>query len=540
MQNLGYATRAGIQVEERMLSIERSGRKQAEPILDRVEAVRFVASAAYRSKEEGRRWTVCQERATIDLLASTSMVTAVQGLAGTAKTTTVLRESVRAMKARGCKVRAFAPTAAAARVLREAIGTDADTVARLITTGDKVRRAAARERETWIIDEASLVSAKDMSRLLGFAKMSGARIILAGDVNQLGSVEAGSAFAQLQDGGMETATLTEIVRQANPLALRAVEASLTGDAAAAFDALDKGGGRVVEIEDADARYAAMAREFVSLPAREREATLLVDTTKEGRAKLTTAVRNELFRDGTLSGPPIGAVALENVGLTETEAAHSKHYTVGDVVIFTRDYEKRGVKKGDGFAVVEVDAPANRITLRTREGASIDWRIDQWGRSTAQAFRPRDVEFNVGDRIAFTRNDREAARANGDTALIERIDAGPRIMVVRDRSGRRQELHLDRTCDQHIRHGWVRTLHASQGVTADRVLVNMESFRARTVDTRASYVALSRARFHAIVFTENRAKLTDVLGIRTGERQTALDGPLAESRPVALSGWGLGE
>ena len=64
----------------------------------------------------------------------------------------------------------------------------------------------------WIVDEASLLSARDTARLFDLAEQHDARVILVGDVKQLGSVEAGAAFAQLQTAGMETATLGEIVR----------------------------------------------------------------------------------------------------------------------------------------------------------------------------------------------------------------------------------------------------------------------------------------------------------------------------------------
>ena len=46
----------------------------------------------------------------------------------------------------------------------------------------------------WIVDEASLLSAHDTARLFDLADKHDARIILVGDVRQLGSIEAGAAF----------------------------------------------------------------------------------------------------------------------------------------------------------------------------------------------------------------------------------------------------------------------------------------------------------------------------------------------------------
>src|SRR5690606_28813060 len=128
-------------------------------------------------------------------------------------------------EARGVSVTALAPTASAAMVLGEALGTRGDTVARHLLSPE---HAKAGKSAVWIVDEASLLSARDTAKLFEQADKQNARVILVGDVKQLGSVEAGAAFAQLQDAGMETAKLGEIVRQTNVLAKEAVFASIEG------------------------------------------------------------------------------------------------------------------------------------------------------------------------------------------------------------------------------------------------------------------------------------------------------------------------
>ena len=41
-----------------------------------------------------------------------------------------------------------------------------------------------------------MVGARDMARVLGMAERANARVVLVGDVKQLGSVEAGRAFVR--------------------------------------------------------------------------------------------------------------------------------------------------------------------------------------------------------------------------------------------------------------------------------------------------------------------------------------------------------
>lgn len=89
-------------------------------------------------------------------------------------------------------------------------------------------------------------------------------------------------------------------------------------------------------------------------------------------------------------------------------------------------------------------------------------------------------------------------------------------------GATQTLDLRKLADRHIRPGWVQTIHSAQGATADRVMAHLESFRANTVDARSVYVAISRARHGAAVYTDNRANLTEALGIRDGAQVGAID------------------
>lgn len=79
------------------------------------------------------------------------------------------------------------------------------------------------------------------------------------------------------------------------------------------------------------------------------------------------------------------------------------------------------------------------------------------------------------------------------------------------------LDLSHLVNRHVRPGWVRTIHSSQGATCDRVIAHLESFRANTV-----YVAISKARTSAAVYTDSRVSLTEALGLRDGTQIGAVD------------------
>lgn len=61
------------------------------------------------------------------------------------------------------------------------------------------------------------------------------------------------------------------------------------------------------------------------------------------------------------------------------------------------------------------------------------------------------------------------------------------------------------------------------------MAHMESFRANTVDASAGYVAISRARTSATLYTDSRARLTEALGLRDGAQVGAIDEVMGKER-----------
>jgi ATP-dependent exoDNAse (exonuclease V) alpha subunit len=373
--------------------------------------------------------------------------------------------------------------------------------------------------------------------------------VLVGDVAQLGSVEAGRSFGQLQDHGMATFKLEEIVRQSNSRTREAVEAMLAGDAAKAFDALDAGGGRIVEQPDTQTRQAILARDFARLSREERARTLVLDPTRQGRQELTNAIRAALVTDGTLGKDAMVASVLESRDLTRPQARLATSYRPGDIVVF-RKAEKGRPRAGIGHRVEAVDAATGTVRLRLdkrarqrAESKPVEWQPARWGADVAEAFVEVPQEFRTGDRVQFTRNNYRADRLNGQTAEVVAIDTEGSSMVLQREDGRREMLDMRHLADRHIRQGWVRTIHSSQGATCDRVLANLEAFRANTVDARSVYVAISRARIGAAVYTDNRASLTEALGIRDGAQVGAIDETMkapdvATATPATLKAAGM--
>lgn len=532
----GFTTPQAIATERTLLRLEVAGRGMAEALAKPMAAARTVERAARQSARSGYTWTQDQKRATADLLASRDRISGVQGYAGTAKTTTVLTTYAREAERRGLAVTALAPTASAATVLGEALGLRGDTVARHLLAPEA--RLSSKDA-VWIVDEASMLSAHDMARLLASADKAGARLVLVGDVKQLASVGAGAAFAQLQAAGMTTSKLAEVVRQTNAGTREAVMASIEGHAGKALAALDRGGGRVIEAATQHDRFAAMARHYLALSPSERTRTLVIEPSRDGRDTLTGMIREHLASRGELSADRLQFAALAAKGLTRAEAREAASYAIGDLVRFNRDYASKAVSRGEALTVKGIDPERGRIALAGRDGRSIDWHPRQWGAGKVEVFEARSMELRTGDRLQFTRNDREAGRINGLGGTVTGIDPSTGQAHLTLANGREQRLDLFDPRDTHLRHAYVQTAHAAQGQTAERVLIHADSRSTNLVDQKMLYVALSRARGEAVVVTDDRERLVRAITERAGEKQTAMAATLHDAGKSRAMGAGIG-
>ncbi|WP_288039371.1 MobF family relaxase [Acidiphilium sp.] len=524
----GFTTAGAIANETKILRLEEQGRQQVKPILSPIAAARAVAEAERRSAQHGYAWTDEQRAAAQQIFSSSNRIIGLQGAAGSAKTSTVLATIAKGAKARGIQITALAPTASAAQVLADALGTRADTLARHILAPGR----PTTNEHLWIVDEASLISAADAAKLLSLAESHRAQVLLVGDTAQLGSVAAGAAFAQLQRAGMETARLTQILRQTNEHSKAAVEASLAGDAKKALAALDAGGGRVLECDTREARFAQIAQDYAQLGTKERHKALVIEPSREGRDALTVEIRKRLAENGVLHGPAIEAVRLVPRDLTRAETKYAHSYAVGDMIRFAKDYADKGVSKAQAYRVVKIDAVKAAITLADQYGRIVDWRLQQWGASNAQAFTTEVIELRAGDLLQFTRNDRDVGRINGQKGEILAVDPMSREAKIRVDKGKIFSLSLDNPRDQHIAHSYVATTFAAQGRTTEHTFIHADSAASNLVDQKSFYVALSRAKATTAIYTNDRDKLVAAIAERTGEKQTALQAGALAIREVS--------
>ncbi len=503
-----YTTRAALLREQSILARVRAGHGQAQSLMTPQAAADFIK---HREAAQGFQLTDGQRAALALTLTSPDKINVVVGAAGAGKTT-AMAAAVGAYQAAGHEVIGIGPSAKARDELASAGADTNHTLAAFLAQDHE-----HNDQRLVILDEAGMVSAADMDRLLTKLDQEGGRLLLVGDPQQLAAVEAGSPMAQIiQARAAAVARIDEIQRQRDP-ALRAVaQAFADGKAADAVHAARAYMSEAhIEAENPEKprtaeRRAAIARDtaaaYLSLSTEERGRTLVLSGTNAVREQVNTRIRAALQERGEVARDEIAITALHKADLTRERAARAESYEAGMIVRL-----KQGRAVTD-YTVVRTQG--ERVFLRATDGTEKRWNP---AREKAQGvYEARIMSVAAGDEIIFRENQRigEEKITNGATGRVFATKDNTVTVTLSD--GR--EIRLDPAQGHALDYGWCRTIHASQGATVDRVIVAGEASRVATAES--AYVACSRARDALQIITDNPDRL-EKSWAKWAERETAL-------------------
>ncbi len=441
------------------------------------------------------RLTPEQIHALAFILASRDFAVNLRGAAGTGKTR-ALQELRRGLVAAGRQVMAFAPSVSAVDELRKVGFDDAQTLASLLE--NPAEQVAARGKVV-ILDEAGMVSAREMAEFLAAAERNSMRVVFVGDTKQLRSVEAGDALRILErDSQLQSTSLTRVQRQVQHEYREAIQ-ELRTNPRRGFDRLVEMG--AVQEVHLLSRAEAVQQAYVSAVSEHKD-VLVVAATHDELNVVTAAIRKHRKESGEL----IGSTEIDRhvpLNYTLAQKKDASRFVAGQLLVFHR--KSKTIQKHE---VLEVTRTEGRV-IYAKDSAGYERRVIPSQAAAFQVFERKALDVGPNDRILLMENRRGKVRVtNGELATVTQIDSAGQIHL--------EDGRILPSNYRQIDHGYAITTHRSQGKTVDAVVISADAMRRELF-----YVAASRGRQSLTVVTSNVQGLRESVAI-TGDRASATE------------------
>jgi len=494
-----YALATTLNREKDVISHLHKGHLQSKPILDKATSLEKVSTHGLTSG---------QMNGAALILSSYHRYVGLQGTAGTGKTR-LLNTALPLAKEKGFKIIGIAPTGAATQELKETGQFDKTmTLQRYLLTPEGDRQTIL------VVDESSMVSTKQMQSLMHFANLKSMnKVVLIGDTRQMGAVAAGKPFQALQDAGLRTAHLNQVVRQKDVRHREAIQDLAISNIREGFEKLAP---EIKETAKGNLENRA-TQEWHAL--KYEKAPIIVQTNRQKDA-INSAIKNGIERDPGSSELQHRIFTPHH--LTAEKKKFVKNYEGASHIRFNRAYKGLGVKSGDVFKIKSINQERAQITLQNGK-KTIEYKPAKHavGKDVTEVYREKTVSLEKGDRVRFTRGVKSEKINNNDFGFVKSVEGG-KITVSLDR-GKEKTLDSSNPAARYIGHAWANTAHAFQGKTVDNAIVVMPSKKSPLTTLNSLYVGSSRHRASVSIITDNKSRLEKNLSaaLKTEKNQDKL-------------------
>lgn len=480
-----------------------------------------------------------QRAAAVAILTQTDRFIGIEGRPGVGKTTTLSR--VRPiLEAQGYQVVGMAGNANAARTMQEEAGIKSMTLAKHLMAANKalieaqqnpIKKLQIRretEKQVWVVDEASQLGSRPVSRLMHLADQLGARVVLIGDTRQLAAIDAGKPFERLFKSGMQRTVIEKNVRQRDQRHKDAVAQASSGDVRKAMATLKP---ETVQIEHREKRLKAIVSQWKRM-GDARTATTVLTARNGERIMLNEMMRDVLRSEGKLKGE-VKVTALTKVFAERLDKVDTLTYKQSDLVLFGRRIKSHGIDQGEYLRVSAVDQKTNTLTLvrtaKGRETETIQWNPREVGaiaRNGVTIFRERSTSLAPGEKIQWGQNagdwqlSDKSPLVNGRVLTVASIDKA--TVTLRGENGATISVNPAELKGQHWDHAYATTTYKSQGRTEEHVLVNAEATQTELFNQKAFVVAVSRHKASIKLFADNTERFTHNIEKRLGDKTSAAE------------------
>lgn len=508
----------------------------------RVDAA-FDALQEELSKKVGVRVNLDEQRqAAHHVCNQTGTHAFVEGWAGTGKTT-MLKAVGHIYKEAGFGLIGTALSASAALNLERETGIASSTLASVLLSVQE-GRIKLTPKDVVILDEAGLVGSREFALMQQHVVAAGAKLIAIGDPKQLQPIEAGGIFKSLMDKH-GAAQVARIQRQKTDLAplLKYLEShtsraipGIVKERAKAIWALPEGA-RLRAVEDLATLDPKVGRAVERWRARFDHQWLrsAVEHFAKGQAKEALTLMQEHECLHLISGRAQAQEELIAAWSAHKAPLHDKAIiaaTRADVATLNQLARSALIASG-----VVADAQGIEVAITLKDESHEQRR------------------FAPGDRIVFTKNDRDHDTTNGLLGTIRAIKHrpdGPHLVVELDDESRGGSKLLSVPASfGHFDLAYCLTNHKAQGKTVDTAFVFVDP---RHSGREWSYVAASRSKHGTHLFvdaaplhpfnpdahhdakepTQNPLELLATRMSRSQAKGTSLDYEVLDISPSALS------
>lgn len=471
----------------------------------------YELQQSIQSKEE-RTLTPGQKQAVLHILGSQDRVIAIQGDAGTGKTT--MLDVVRTIAEKENKpIVGLSFTGKAASEIEDASQIKSSTVASLKSGNDDLKGKIV------VVDEASMLSLRDMKAILDRCDEN-TKVVLIGDTKQLQTIGQGKIFSSLQDKDIVNAVrMSETIRQqGSPDYKDVVDKLGNKEIKEAFEKLNAQG-NIKQIDDRDKRLVAVTNLYLDKPKE----TIIVTATNRDRQDLNQMIRSELIANGTVQANDNSYITRENKSLMGADRFYGDNYSVGDILVANKD----GIldRAGNEAKIISVDKEKNFIVVQNaidNVTTKIDLKVHG---GDVQVYAEKKQEFATGDKILFLKNDKGLGVKNGQTAYIASINNETHIMRVKLDNGKELQFNPDKQY-KYIGHGYALTDYKSQGQTEKHVIYHADT--AKGVNFNQAYVGITRGKQSVTIYTDDKQMLVKKMQVEQVKTST-LDFDLSKAK-----------
>ncbi|MEX3557012.1 MAG: conjugative transfer relaxase/helicase TraI [Burkholderia sp.] len=522
-------SRASFEAEKSIIRLIADGKDSMPALMS--EAARNQLASSQRSLTQGQKESVNL------ILSTTDRFVAIQGYAGVGKTTqfkAVLAGIDQLPESERPRVVGLAPTHRAVGEM-QAAGVDAQTLASFLH--DEGMKVASGEKPDYrntlfVVDESSMVGNSDMARAYALIAEGNGRAVMSGDEAQLQPIAPGTPFRLAQGrSAIDMAVMKEIVRQ-TPELKPAVYKIIDNDVPGALDVVRAvapanvprqanawvPAQSVVEYpaKGPDDIHEAIVSDYMGRTEAARRDTLIITHLNADRHIINAHIHGERKAAGELKGDAVSLPVLETANIRDGELRKLDTWARnrGAVVLLDNTY----------YRMAAIDSQSRTVSLQDSEGNTRQFFPSSAVREGVTLYNPRTLEVSVGDRIRFSKSDVERGHVANSTWMVEAIKGD--IVTLSDGQQTRTVNPRQQQQDRHVDLAYAITAHGAQGAS-ERFAITLEGVdggREQMVNRASAYVALSRAKDHVQVYTDDEAGWLKAIG-KAKERTTAFDAVL---------------